>query len=50
MKEKKIFEQWLEQIALHRNYRQKLLEQQSPLIKNDNTQNDKNISNSLLNR
>ena len=31
-KDKKVFEQWLEQIALHRNYRQRILEQQSPLI------------------
>jgi hypothetical protein len=33
IKEKKVFEQWLEQISMHRNYRQKILEQQSPLIK-----------------
>ena len=32
IKDKKVFEQWLEQIALHRNYRQRILEQQSPLI------------------
>ena len=33
IKDKKTFEQWLEQIAIHRNNRQKILEQQSPLIK-----------------
>jgi hypothetical protein len=33
IKDKKIFDQWLEQIAIHRNNRQKILEQQSPLIK-----------------
>jgi hypothetical protein len=36
IKDKKVFDQWLEQIALHRNNRQKILEQQSPLIKNLN--------------
>jgi len=33
IKEKKVFDQWLEQIGIHRNYRQKILEEQSPLIK-----------------
>ena len=33
IKDKKVFEQWLEQIALHRNNRQRILEQQSPLIR-----------------
>ena len=33
IKDKKTFDQWLEQIALHRNNRQKILEQQSPLVK-----------------
>ncbi|CAF0745509.1 unnamed protein product [Adineta steineri] len=45
IKEKKLFEQWLEQIALHRTYRQKQLEQRSPILNNDNTQNtNENIS------
>lgn len=47
IKDKKSFDQWLEQIALHRNYRQKILEQQSPLIKqlsdNEDTKMDKTI-------
>ncbi|CAF3381753.1 unnamed protein product [Rotaria sp. Silwood1] len=33
IKDKNTFEQWLEQIAIHRNNRQKTLEEQSPLIK-----------------
>ncbi|CAF1086501.1 unnamed protein product [Rotaria magnacalcarata] len=37
IKDRSSFEQWLEQIAIHRNYRQKVLEEQSPLIKNLNT-------------
>ena len=47
IKEKKLFEQWLEQIAIHRNYRQKILEQQSPLIVTENAQNtsENNLSN-----
>jgi hypothetical protein len=40
IKDKKVFDQWLEQIALHRNNRQKILEQQSPLIKNLNSNNE----------
>jgi hypothetical protein len=46
IKDKKTFEQWLEQIALHRNYRQKILDQQSPVIKSDEIQNK--LSNSAL--
>jgi hypothetical protein len=47
IKEKKLFEQWLEQIALHRNYRQKILDQQTPLIQTENGQNttENNLSN-----
>jgi hypothetical protein len=47
IKDKKTFEQWLEQIALHRNYRQKILDQQSPVIKSDEIQNknENNLSN-----
>lgn len=30
IKEKKVFDQWLEQIAIHRNYRQKILVNQAP--------------------
>ena len=45
IKDKKSFDQWLEQIAMHRNYRQKILEQQSPLLKqlsdNEDTKTDK---------
>ncbi len=37
IKDKKVFDQWLEQIAMHRNNRQKILEQQSPLIKKPNS-------------
>ena len=32
IKEKKTFDQWLEQIAIHRNYRQKILEQTSSSV------------------
>ncbi|UJR28181.1 hypothetical protein I4U23_009433 [Adineta vaga] len=39
-KEKKLFEQWLEQIAIHRCYRQSVLERRNPMISNDNTQNN----------
>jgi hypothetical protein len=49
IKEKKIFEQWLEQIALHRNYRQKILDKQTSFIKNDDIINNKN-ENNLTNR
>ena len=47
IKEKKIFDQWIEQMGLHKAYRQKLFEESS-LIKKNNTQNildDKNLSN-----
>ncbi|CAF4666676.1 unnamed protein product [Rotaria sp. Silwood2] len=47
IKEKKLFEQWLEQIALHRKYRQELLERQAPFIQNDDKQN--NNENNLIN-
>jgi hypothetical protein len=52
IKEKKVFEQWLEQIALHRNYRQKILEQLSPIIKqHDHTDDNKtNIMNESFQR
>lgn len=36
-KDKKVFEQWLEQLALHRSYRRKILDQESPVIQNDAT-------------
>jgi hypothetical protein len=49
IKDKKVFDQWLEQIAIHRNNRQKILEQQSPLIKkpnsNDQLKNQTNNNN-----
>jgi hypothetical protein len=44
IKDKKVFEQWLDQIPIHRNNRQKILEQQSPLIKQSSS-NDKDILN-----
>ncbi|CAF1461107.1 unnamed protein product [Adineta steineri] len=48
IKDKKTFEQWLEQIAIHRNNRQKILEQQSPLIKKldsfDDIKNENNTN------
>ncbi|UJR21278.1 hypothetical protein I4U23_024370 [Adineta vaga] len=37
IKDKKTFDQWLEQIAIHRNNRQKILEQLSPLVKKLNS-------------
>lgn len=40
IKDKKVFEQWLEQIGLHRNYRQRILEQQSPLIRKISSNDD----------
>ncbi|CAF0874345.1 unnamed protein product [Adineta ricciae] len=40
IKDKKTFDQWLEQIALHRNNRQKILEQQSPLIQQLNSSDE----------
>ncbi len=40
IKEKKLFEQWLEQIALHRHYRRKILDQQTPFIQSDDIQNN----------
>lgn len=35
IKEKKLFDQWLEQLALHRSYRRKILDQESPAIQMD---------------
>ncbi|CAF0929211.1 unnamed protein product [Adineta ricciae] len=37
IKEKKLFDQWLDQIAIHRKYRQGILEQRSFTIPKDNT-------------
>jgi hypothetical protein len=57
IKDKKVFEQWLEQIALHRNNRQKILEQQSPLVKklspmdkskNENTNNAQSLADNVI--
>ncbi|CAF1132569.1 unnamed protein product [Rotaria sordida] len=46
IKDKNTFEQWLEQIAIHRHNRQKILEEQSPLIKNSiNTDESKKETN-----
>ena len=42
IKDKKTFDQWLEQIALHRNNRQKILEQ-SPLIQQLNSSDENKI-------
>jgi hypothetical protein len=39
IKEKKLFEQWLEQIALHRSYRQRVLEQRTSDLPKNSTQN-----------
>ncbi|CAF3523770.1 unnamed protein product [Rotaria sordida] len=47
IKEKKIFEQWLEQIAIHRKYRQELLERQSSFVQNAVKEN--NDENNLTN-
>jgi hypothetical protein len=48
IKEKKTFDQWLEQIAIHRNKRQKVLEQQSPLLtKLNSDEQAKNEENDL---
>lgn len=47
-KEKKVFEQWLDQLALHRSYRRKILDQETPANQNDATSN--NNSNMLSNR
>ncbi|CAF3326323.1 unnamed protein product [Rotaria socialis] len=49
IKEKKIFEQWLEQMALHRKYRQDILERYRPIIDSENkqTNNENNISNNV---
>ena len=48
MKDKKVFEQWLEQLALHRSYRRKILDQESPAIPTDTTLT--NTENTLSNR
>ncbi|CAF1250505.1 unnamed protein product [Rotaria sordida] len=46
IKDKNTFEQWLEQITIHRHNRQKILEEQSPLIKNSiNTDESKKETN-----
>ncbi|CAF0930504.1 unnamed protein product [Rotaria sp. Silwood1] len=49
IKEKKLFEQWLEQIVLHRKYRQELLERQTPYFQNDDKQNNNNENNLINN-
>lgn len=50
IKDKNTFDQWLEQIAIHRNYRQKILEEQSPLVKDllnaDESKKENNNKNS----
>ncbi|CAF4010966.1 unnamed protein product [Rotaria magnacalcarata] len=49
IKENKIFEQWLEQMALHRKYRQEILERHRPAIESENkqTNSENNTSNNV---
>ena len=47
-KDKKVFEQWLDQLALHRSYRRKTFDQESPASQNDAPSN--NNSTMLSNR
>lgn len=51
IKEKKIFEQWLEQISAHRKYRRDLFERQPSVPGNENTTNNdtNNSSNTYIN-